>query len=283
MRMRTPEAARAVSSAGSSVDAMGNYVSEQLIVFLRSIALGAVLGVVYDLLGALRRLGGRLWGGVLDAVFCLAAAGSVFLFVMAGDGEMRMFIALGVLGGAVLFWCLLGSLLRPVWIFWLDMALWPIAVFQNILKKFGQKLKKVFSFLKKRFTIKVNTLRRKKSSGAKEGDDSMRTPARGRKNSRSKKKKRMVVETKPTSKLTIIILAVLMVGISVQIYQMAGKLRDAKVEELAYVQQLADLEVANAQLKADLENSGSLDLIEDIARDKLGMVKEGEKVFHFSK
>jgi hypothetical protein len=75
---------------------MGNYVSEQLALFLQSIALGAVLGLIYDLLSALRSLGGRLWGGVLDALFCLAAACAVFLFVMAGDGELRIFIALGI-------------------------------------------------------------------------------------------------------------------------------------------------------------------------------------------
>lgn len=263
--------------------AMGNYVSEQLAVFLRAIALGAVLGLVYDLLGALRKLGGRLWGGVLDAAFCLTAAGSVFFFVMAGDGEMRLFIALGVLGGAVLFWCLLGGVLRPVWDFWLDMALWPVRILQEFLKKFAHKLKKVFSFLKKRFTIKLNTLRRRKPSGAKEGDAPMSASAKGKKSSRSKKKKRMVVQVKPTSKLTVILLAVLMVGISVQIYQMVGKLRDARAEETVYVQQLTDLKAENAQLKEDLDNSGDLDLIEDIARDKLGMVKEGEKVFHFSK
>lgn len=261
---------------------MGNYVSEQLIVFLRAIALGAVLGLVYDLLGALRRLGGRIWGGVLDAAFCLTAAGSVFLFVMAGDGEMRMFIALGALGGAVLFWCLLGSLLRPVWGFWLDMALWPVGIFQNFLKKFVKKLKKAFSFLKKRFTIRYNAFCRKRLPGAEEGDVPMRTPTKKKKSS-PKKKKKTVVQTKPTSKLTMIFLVVLMVGISVQIYQMFGKLRDAKAEESVYVQQLADLQAANDQLKEDLDNSGNLDLIEDIARDKLGMVKEGEKVFHFSK
>lgn len=262
---------------------MGNYVSEQLAVFLRAIALGMVLGLVYDLLGALRRLGGRLWGGVLDAVFCLMAAGSVFLFVMAGDGEMRMFIALGVLGGAVLFWCLLGSLLRPVWQFWLDLALWPAAVLESFLKKCGQKSKKAFSFWKKWFTMKSNSLRRKKAPGAKEGDEQMPAQAGRKKSRRPRKKKKAIIQRKPTSKLTMILLVVLMAAIGVQIFQMLGELRSAKAEELVYVQRLADVEAANAQLKEDLDNSGSLDLIEDIARDKLGMVKDGEKVFHFSK
>ena len=101
--MRTPPPeGRADSSGGCSAEAMGNYVSEQLALFLQSIALGAVLGLIYDLLGVLRSLGGRLWGGVLDALFCLTAACAVFLFVMAGDGEMRLFVPAGALGGAVL-------------------------------------------------------------------------------------------------------------------------------------------------------------------------------------
>ena len=53
---------------------IGNYVSQQLLAFLRAIALGACLGLEYDVLGALRRLGGKVWGGVLDAAFCLTAA-----------------------------------------------------------------------------------------------------------------------------------------------------------------------------------------------------------------
>lgn len=114
---------------------MGNYVSEQLLLFLRSIALGAVLGLVYDLLSALRSLGRRLWGGVLDALFCLTAACSVFLFVMAGDGELRIFIALGILGGAVLFRCLLGGLLRPVWRFWVELALFPAGLAKKLDRK----------------------------------------------------------------------------------------------------------------------------------------------------
>ena len=68
---------------------IGNYVSQQLLAFLRAIALGACLGLEYDVLGALRRLGGKVWGGVLDAAFCLTAAPASALFVLAGDGELR--------------------------------------------------------------------------------------------------------------------------------------------------------------------------------------------------
>ena len=71
---------------------MGNYISVQLTLFLRSILLGAVLGLAYDWARALRTLGGRLWGGLLDAAYCLGAVSSVFLFVLAGDGELRFFV-----------------------------------------------------------------------------------------------------------------------------------------------------------------------------------------------
>lgn len=263
---------------------MGNYVSEQLAVFLRAIALGAVLGLVYDLLGTLRRLGKRLWGAVLDAAFCIIAASSIFIFVMAGDGEMRIFIVFGALGGAVLFRCLLGSILKPVWTFWLDFVLLPVDSLKKFLKVCGQKMKKGFSFWKNWFTMKSTSLRRRKKVPVQEGDDAMRKPARNKKpRPAPKKPKRSKIQARPTNRLTILLLAALMLGIGVQIYQMFGQLQSARDEEQIYVQQLAELRDTNAQLKQDLENSGSMDLIEDIARDKLGMVKEGEKIFHFSK
>lgn len=260
---------------------MGNYVSEQLLLFLRSIALGAVLGLVYDLLSALRSLGGRLWGGVLDALFCLTAACSVFLFVMAGDGELRIFIALGILGGAVLFRCLLGGLLRPVWRFWVELALFPAGLVEKFLKKCGRRGKKVFSFWQNWFTIKFTTLRRKKISGEQEGDEEMSAPSGGKTARPPQKKKKAAA--RPSSRLTVILLAVLLVGIGVQIYRMFGQLQEARAQEEAYAQQLAELQETNQQLQEDLDNAGSLDIIEDIARDELGLVRDGEIIFRYSK
>ena len=88
---------------------MGNIISEQLMLFLRSVLLGGVLGLLYDLLRPFRRLGGQLWGGLLDALYGLTTVSAVFLFVMAGDGELRVFILMGALGGGVLFFCLLSQ------------------------------------------------------------------------------------------------------------------------------------------------------------------------------
>lgn len=97
-----------------------------------------------------------------------------------------------------------------------------------------------------------------------------------------KKTAQQTAQKRPGSRLAVLLLAVLLVVLSVQIFRMFDQLRSARAEEEAYAQQLAQLQADNQQLQDDLANSGSLNLIEDIARNELGMVSEGEKVFHFN-
>ena len=154
--------------------AIGQPVSEQLALFLRAVALGAVLGLIYDLFRTLRTLGGKLWGGVLDALFCLVAAASLFLFVMAGDGEMRIFVVLGTAGGMLLFLCLAGPILRPVWRFWLEVLLFPARLVKGILKKCGRMLKKLFSFGRARGIMILSHLRRSRAGGGENDEENTR-------------------------------------------------------------------------------------------------------------
>ena len=280
--MRTPRPVRVACSGVCSAESMigiENYVSEQLLLFLRSIGLGLCLGLLYDLLGALRGLGGKVWGGVMDALFCLTAAVSVLFFILAGDGELRVFIALGVVGGAVLFWCLLGRILRPVWVFWLELILLPAHIILTFIKKCGHIGKKVFSFCKNWYTMKVISLRGRRKPPPREGEEDMGRPT-GKKPAPRKKRR---ASTRPSSKLTMLVLAALLIGLGVQIYSMFGQLQEAQALEEVYAQQLDELRDTNEQLKEDLDNSGNQALMEDIARDQLGMVAPGEKVFHFSK
>jgi len=256
---------------------MGNYITEQLARFLQSIVLGLSLGLVYDLLRTLRRLGGAWWGGVLDGLYALLAVGSVFFFVMGGDGELRLFILLGALGGMVLFFCLLSRPLRPVWAFWLEAALVPVALVKKILEKVRKISQKLFSFPKKWGTIILIRLRRLKRRP--EGEEAM-AAAKDRKRPAKQRKK---VERKPPSKLALLLLTALITLACVQLYSVAGQLREAAEEEEAYSAQVSELEKSNEQLQRDLDNSGNLELIEDIARDELGLVSEGEKIFRFGK
>lgn len=123
---------------------MGIELTEQLAMFCRSILLGGVLALAYDLLRALRGLGGRLWGGVLDGFYCFLAVSALFLFVMAGDGELRLFFLAGALGGAVLFFCLFSPWLRPLWDFWLEILLSPLRLARDMAKKCWRTGKKLF-------------------------------------------------------------------------------------------------------------------------------------------
>lgn len=261
---------------------MGNYVSDQLLLFLQAILLGMAAALVYDLTGALRRLGGRLWGGILDALFCLSAAAAVFLFVMAGDGELRVFMVLGITGGAVLFRWALAGFLRPVWAFWLELVLLPLRWMERILKNSARKGKKACTFGRRWVTMKLIKLRRPKPPEPQEGDEDMAASSGGRP-ARAPQKKSASKPARAGGKWTFFFLVLLLVGISVQIFRMFDQLQEARETEAVYAQQLAELKAENQKLQEDLDNSGSMDLIEDIARDQLGMVREGEKVFHYSK
>ena len=255
---------------------MGGYIiSEQLAMFLRSIALGGALGLVYDLLRTLRRLGGRLWGGVLDALYCVLAVSSLFLFMMAGSGELHLFVLMGTLGGAVLFFCLLSHPLRPLWDFWLTVLLAPVCRLWLLLKKSIKIGKKVFFSLRKRLTM-IHRFPRRPGAVRKEGGSEMSkaVPVPGK----TKKKK----EQKGSgSRLAVIILAALLLGAGIQLSSLFSQLQDAREEEAAYAERLADLQETNNRLRQDIENSGDLSLTKDIARDELGMVSPGEKIIRF--
>ena len=78
----------------------------QLLFCLRFAGLGAVLGVVYDLLRAVRthfRL--KRWGtGLLDVLFCLiGTAGFLLLMLQGTDGRLRFYLPLGLVLGFALY------------------------------------------------------------------------------------------------------------------------------------------------------------------------------------
>lgn len=137
---------------------MGNEIPLQLAQFLRSILLGGTLALLYDITRALRRLGGRIWETALDALISISSVFALFLLVMAEEGELRLFILMGTAGGAVLFFVLLSPVFRPVLAFWVNLMMLPLHLGHKFLRKMQKNLKKVFSFLKKWFTIIVTQM-----------------------------------------------------------------------------------------------------------------------------
>ena len=102
-----------------------------------------------------------------------------------------------------------------------------------------------------------------------------------KKNTRKRKPHKIVL--KPASRMTVLILMTLMAVLTIQIFRMNAQIQAAYAEEAVVAQHLEELKAANQQLQDDLDNSTDPALIENIARDQLGMVREGEKVFHISK
>ena len=89
-------------------------------------------------------------------------------------------------------------------------------------------------------------------------------------------------QKRPSGKLTALILAALLLGIGVQVYHLNGQLEMARAEQAVYEARRDELLSANQQLAEDIANSTDPELIEEIARDDLGMIGPGEKVFIFS-
>ncbi len=80
--------------------------------------------------------------------------------------------------------------------------------------------------------------------------------------------------------LTGVLLLVLLLGVGIQLYRMQEDLKTARAEEAALAAQIAQVERENAQLQEDLDRAGDPELIEEIAREELGMVTQNEKVFY---
>lgn len=142
---------------------MENYISDQLVSFLRAALLGLMAGVVYDLLRAvrLRRRRSRALTHMLDAVYVLSALLVLFLFTLRqGQGELRLYMLLAMVLGLSFYFLLLGSIFRPLWAFWVDVLasllkfLWKPAGFLLCCgKKFQIYIKKLFYFWCKCATI----------------------------------------------------------------------------------------------------------------------------------
>ena len=80
--------------------------------------------------------------------------------------------------------------------------------------------------------------------------------------------------------LTGVLLLVLLLGVGVQLYRMQEQLKTARAEEEALAREIAQVEKENQELQEDLDNAGNPELIEEIAREELGMATQGEKVFY---
>ena len=211
-------------------------------------ALGAALGVVYDLLRALRRRVPALTAAA-DVLFCLLLlVGLLALALYAGGGLLRLFFFPGIALGAWAYFRTLGRLLLPAfsWVFSaigrvFHLILAPGKIF---LKKCRIFFKKSFASVKKWFTI-FSTVQCGRDASAPE-----RSAARN--------------EIRP----------VVSAGQARDLDRGGVRRRDAGVAA-----QPDRGQKRGGKLEEAIANADSDEGVTAIAREKLGMVSNGEIVF----
>ena len=253
---------------------MENYPSTQLSALAAAVFSGFAAAVLYDLLRSVRLRRRRSHGltHVADGFFVLFL-GILCLNVTLriGGGELRLYLAAGLAGGALLWFALPSGLLRPVWDWWLDTLreflhlLWrPLAFALRLGQKVAIRIKKGFLFCRKYATMKLRRwqilwFRRRRKEGV-----SM---------AKSTRRRRRV------SPIIWLIIAALVILLSVQIVQVYTRYQSLQAEESALSEQESALQQENDALRADLGKKDDPTFWEQLARKFADMVKQGERIF----
>lgn len=147
---------------------MAPALSQPLLLFCQAILLGMAAALLYDLLRAFRLRLPRLTSA-LDILYCMAAGLAVFLFMLRrAQGQLRLYLLLGAVGGGVLFFTAFSPFLRPVWDFWVDTLAFllhltaiPLRGAENLCEKNWQMGKKSLLFYSQMLYNKKHQARQK--------------------------------------------------------------------------------------------------------------------------
>ena len=88
-----------------------------------------------------------------------------------------------------------------------------------------------------------------------------------------------MIRTKKAGLLTKLVVLALLIYLAIALLNLKGRIRQTQAERDSLSRQVAEQTQTNADLAEDIANPDDPDRIADIARDKLGLVVPGEKVF----
>lgn len=139
---------------------MENHVVQQLCLLGLSALLGSGGALLYDILRTavhLRRRERGVLTHLADGLYAVLMLAVLAVFMRRwGGGELRLFMILGILGGAAFYFLLPAALLRPLWNFWAQTAdetvrllCLPAALLGKLAKKVFRRAKKDFLFYRK--------------------------------------------------------------------------------------------------------------------------------------
>lgn len=79
---------------------------------------------------------------------------------------------------------------------------------------------------------------------------------------------------------TKLLILVLLLALGWQLYRLRGQVQEAQAQKAALTDQVQQQQQTNDALKSDIADGGSQEKMEEIARDQLGLVAPGDKVFY---
>lgn len=85
---------------------------------------------------------------------------------------------------------------------------------------------------------------------------------------------------KKASIFTTLVIAVLMVYALISLFVVHRQTRQLQDRAATLQQQVSEMTQANTELQYQIDHSEDDDMIESVAREKLGLVKPGEKIFY---
>ncbi len=83
-----------------------------------------------------------------------------------------------------------------------------------------------------------------------------------------------------TGILVKLVVIALVIYAAVTLYHLHGQIQVATAQQVDLAAQVQVLQDRNQALRADIAASDKQEKLEEVARDELGMVKNGEKVFY---
>ena len=88
------------------------------------------------------------------------------------------------------------------------------------------------------------------------------------------------VKFKKASIFTTLVIAVLMLYAVISLVMVHRQTRQLQDRAATLQQQVSEMTQSNAELQYQIDHSEDDDMIESVAREKLGLVKPGEKIFY---
>lgn len=130
-------------------------IGKQAALLLRSLLLGLMLALIYDMLRPLRYRAGKAGALLLDLLFSAAAFFAAFSFAMgAGEGKLGQWELCGILLGFLLYIQLVGDAFERIFESLLQVleSVWGQSI--NLIKKAADYAKFFFKNVRECFIIK---------------------------------------------------------------------------------------------------------------------------------